>query len=119
MIEAAWAFAVLVLLAAVTATVLVPWQSLLEIGQGVMLSASAVGIPLEIVYFALLGLALRVNGGAPQGWYWRSFLHHHLLTPSQRRWVLPWFYAGAFAFLCIGLGIVLVVLAFVAAFRQN
>jgi hypothetical protein len=113
-----WAGLVLVALAAVTATVLVPWHALVEAGQGLMLAAATLGIPLELVYFALLGVALGRTGMRPAGWYWASFKHHDLLDDQARRWVMPWFYAGALAFLGIGLGILLVGLGFVAAFRQ-
>jgi hypothetical protein len=119
MLEAAWALLVLVVVGAITATVLVPWGQLIEAGQLLMLGAGAVGIPLEILYFALLGIALGRSGGRPKGWYWASFLHHHLLSDRAKKLVLPCFYAGALAFVAIGLGILLVMLGFVAALRQS
>jgi hypothetical protein len=119
MIEAAWAALLLLGVGAITATQLVPWAQLLEAGQTLMLASSAVGIPLEVVYFVLLAIALRAHGPAPAGWYWRSFDHHGQLDARQRRWVLPWFYVGALAFVGVALGIALVLLAFVAAWRQG
>jgi hypothetical protein len=119
MLEAAWALLVLAVVGAITATVLVPWGQLIEAGQALMLGAGAIGIPLELVYFVLLGIALARTGEKPKGWYWASFLHHHLLSARARAIVLPWFYAGALAFLAIGLGILLVVLGFFAALRQS
>ena len=112
--ELLWVMGLLVLVGAWAAVGLVPGDSLVLGGQYVMLSSAAVGVPLEILYFALLAWALHFNGAAPPGWYWRSFDHHHLLTPLQRRLVLPPFYGGALAFLGIGLGIAIVVLGFVS-----
>src|SRR5690348_14032358 len=101
MLEAGWAMLVLVAMGAATAVMIVPWSQLLDLGQMIMLAAASVGIPLEVIYFSLLGFALTRSGQKPRGWYWASFNHHHLLTQSARKWVLPWFYAGAFAFVCI------------------
>ncbi len=118
MLEAAWALLVLAIVGAITATVLVPWGELIETGRSLMLGAGLIGIPLEIVYFVLLGFALGRTGARPKGWYWASFTHHHLLNDRARYLVLPWFYAGALAFVAIGIGILLVVLGFFAALRQ-
>jgi len=95
---------------------MVPADQLVMTGQQVMLGSAAFGVPLEALYFALLALALHRNGAVPRGWYWRSFEHHHLLRPSQRRWLLPPFYLGALAFLGIVLGIVISLLGFAAVF---
>src|SRR5688572_18527582 len=119
MLEAVWALLVLAIVGAITATVLVPWGELIELGQALMLGAGAIGIPLEIIYFTLLGIALGRGGNRPKGWYWASFLHHELLSDRARKLVLPWFYAGALAFVAIGFGILLVLLGFFAAVRQS
>lgn len=116
--EAAWVLGLVLLIAAYASVGIVPWYELVMLGQALMLWAASIGIPLELVYFALLGWALRANGGAPKGWYWRSFAHHHVLAPSQKPWVLAPFYAGALAFLAIALGIGIVLLGFVAAAAQ-
>ncbi len=118
MLELAWAFLVLIGLGAVTATVLVPWQDLLQAGQSLMLSSAAIGIPLEIFYFALLGYLLGRGRTRPKGWQWRSFVHHQELSTRERWFVLPLFFGGALAFLFSALGIGLVLIAFVAAARQ-
>lgn len=119
MMEALWALGLVLALGAVTAVELVAWARLIEIGQALMLTSAAVGIPLEMLYFLLLGRALSGHPQCPQGWYWRSFAHHHLLSRGQRLWVLPWFYLGALGFLGIAMGIGLVLVAFVAAARQS
>src|SRR5690348_10658318 len=112
--ELLWVAALLLLVGAWAAVGLVPGDALVLAGRSVMLGSAALGIPLELVYFALLGWALHTNGATPEGWYWRSFAHHHLLSPRQRLIVLPPFYAGALAFLGIGLGIAITVLGFVS-----
>lgn len=119
MLELAWAFAVMVALGAVTATVLVPWEQLLRAGQSLMLMSAGVGIPLEIVYYAALGILLGRGRERPKGWQWRSFEYHKELSPRGKLVVLPFFFAGAFAFLLSALGIGMVVLGFVAAVRQH
>src|SRR5512144_3151872 len=112
MLELLWVVALLGVICAWSAVALLPGDVLVYAGQAVMLGSAAIGIPLELVYFALLAWALHAHGAAPKGWYWRSFAHHHLLTRCQRWLVLPPFYAGALAFLGIGLGIAIVVLGF-------
>lgn len=112
--EALWVLGILVVVCALAITRLVPADQLVLFGQQLMLGAAALGVPLEALYFLLLAWALRANGDAPSGWYWRSFEHHHLLRGWQRRVVLPPFYLGALAFLAIVLGIVISVLGFIA-----
>jgi hypothetical protein len=115
--ELLWAGLLLVALGALAATQIFPWYALVENGNTLMLGAAAIGLPIELLYFGLLWLALgRV--GRPEGWYWRSFAHHHLLSPGQRWWILPGFYLGAVAFLAMAIGIGTVLLGFVAAWRQ-
>jgi hypothetical protein len=76
-------------------------------------------VPLEILYFAALGIALTLSGTRPRGWYWRPFHHHHLLSKPQKWLVLPLYYAGALSFAGIVLGILVVLLGMVAAVRQG
>src|SRR5689334_22797894 len=111
--ETLWVLGLVALLAAYAAVGIVPWVSLVAFGQLVMLSAAAIGIPLELIYFTLLAWSLHANHTVPPGWYWRSFEHHGLLTPAQRPWVLTPFYLGALSFLAIAIGIGLVLLGFV------
>ena len=115
--ELLWVAGLLLLLVGAALVNLVPWLVLLRIGEVTMLGAAAIGIPLELVYFGLLAYALS-GTDRPDGWYWRSFEHHKLLTRGQRRWVLPWFYAGALSFLVIVIGMLILFLAVVAAVQQ-
>jgi hypothetical protein len=114
--EALWVLGILLTICALAVAKLVPADQLVSVGQQVMLGAAAFGVPLEVVYFALLAWALHKNGNAPRGWYWRSFEHHHLLQTWQRRVILPPFILGALAFLGIVLGIVISLLGFAAVF---
>jgi hypothetical protein len=117
--EVMWAVLLLLALAGFGASAMFPWEQVMIAGRDLMLVSAAAGIPFELLYFTLLGVALSRPGPRPRGWYWRSFLHHHLLSPRARFVVLPWFYAGALAFAGIGLGILIVLLSFVAAVRQR
>lgn len=88
-------------------------DGLLSVGQWVMYGGAAIGVPLEIVYFGALYLALGKTGRRPGDWYSRPFDHHHLLTPDQRWWVLPFYLLGALSFAAATLGIAIVVIAIV------
>jgi len=95
----------------VTAAGVLPSIEIVRSGQTLMLASAAIGIPLELIYFATLGCALRFGSvGCPPGWFWRPFLHHDRLSASQRLAVLPLFYLGALAFIGIVLGVAIVVL---------
>src|SRR5262249_44931170 len=87
--EALWVVGLLLAIGAYAAARTLPADQLLIAGQYVMLRSAAVGVPLEVLYFALLAWALHANGDAPRRWYMRSFDHHDRLQPRQRRWVLP------------------------------
>jgi hypothetical protein len=119
MIEGAWALGLLLAIGAVAALGAMDFGDLIELGQTVMLGCAAVGIPLELLYFALLARTIKRHPDCPRGWYWRPFAHHHLLTPRARLLVLPVFYLGALAFLGIVLGIGTVLLAFLSAASQT
>jgi hypothetical protein len=117
--EVLWVLGMLLALGAFGAVRLVPWSNLLSTGYDLMLDSAALGIPLEIIYFVALPLALRYSGRLPRGWYWKSFEHHHLLGPRQKWLVLPWFFSGALSFLGIVFGIALTVLGMIAAVVQT
>ena len=104
--EAAFAVAITLLLLLMALVLTLPPDTVMLGGRDVMLAAGLTGIPIEVVYFAALGVALARRSVLPAGWYWRSFDHHHLLLGRERWIVLPWFYAGAVAFVICMLGIV-------------
>lgn len=91
----------------------VPFFDLIAVGQAVMLYGAAFGVPLEVVYFATLGISLNATRRLPVGWYWRPFAHHHLLERRQRWVVLPFYLSGALAFAVATLGIAIVITAIV------
>lgn len=117
--EALWVLGLLLLACAYAVVSAVAGDQLLWVGLDVMLSSAAVGIPLEVVYFFLLALALHTNRRAPKGWYWRPFEHHDSLSSAQRLYILPPYYAGGLAFLGIVLGIAICVLGFLALAFYN
>ena len=61
-----------------------PAEVVMIVGRNVMLVGGVFGVPIEVVYFALLGVMLSRRSVAPAGWYWRSFDHHHLLEGRER-----------------------------------
>jgi hypothetical protein len=81
--EVMWAVLLLLALAGFGASAMFPWEQVTIAGRDLMLGSAAAGIPLELVYFTLLGIALGRPGPRPRGWYWRSFLHHRLLSPRS------------------------------------
>jgi len=116
--EVLWVVGLMLLFAGVGAVRLVPWTALLSAGNALMLGSAALGVPLEVIYYALLAAVLTWAGHRPAGWYWRPFEHHHLLSRKQKLMVLPWFFAGALSFLSIVFGIAITVLGMVAAAVQ-
>lgn len=89
----------------------VPFMDLIGVGQTAMYLGAGLGVPLEAAYFTALGLSLRNTRRTPIGWFWRPFAHHHLLTPTQRWAVLPFYYLGALSFVLATLGIAIVIVA--------
>lgn len=117
--ELAWVVAALLGAAALGAVRWAPWEPMLEAGNELMLGAATLAVPLELVYFAALGLALRASGAPPKGWYWRSFDHHDRLGLGAKWVVLPFFYVGTLCMLATVLGIGLVLLALIGAAVQE
>jgi hypothetical protein len=113
--ETLWVLGFLLAAAAYLAATTIAPEQLVIAGQYVMFRAAAFGVPLELLYFALLAWALHANANAPKGWYWRSYEAHPRLRRWQRCWVLPPFYLGALAFLGIVLGIVISIIGFITA----
>ena len=109
--EAAWAIGILMLFVLVGLARAVAFIDLLNLGQLAMYGGAALGVPMELFYFALLGSSLTRTGRRPAGWYWRPFHHHHLLTRQQRTYVLPFYYVGALSFALASLGILVVLIA--------
>jgi hypothetical protein len=110
--------AVIALACAVTAAGSLPALAIVQAGESVMLGSASFGIPLELAYFGLLWIALRLGPEPiPRGWFWRPFVHHPLLTSGARCAVLPVFFSGALAFVGIVLGMAIVVVGMLAGLR--
>ncbi len=76
----------------------VGWFVLVRGGMAISIVSAGIGLPLEAVYFGLMLLYARRDGGWKRGWIWRSFEHHHRLSRNQRWAAMPFFYLGALAF---------------------
>ncbi len=111
--------AILLCFAAIAALALAPPLALLKAGVALGIGAAAIGVPLQIIYFAALRAVLNKSGVLPKGWYWRTFAHHHLLNKHQRKFVLPWFWAGFVAFVVVSLGLLIVLLGAFSAYRAK
>ena len=96
----------------------IPATTTLLTGQMIMVVGGVLGVPLQLIYFACLGVFLR-RAGAPAGWYWRSFDHHHLLVGYERWLVLPWFYTGALCMVACLIGIAVTVIGVAALLIQT
>lgn len=84
--------------------------------QQFMVVAAMIAVPFEVAYFVGLRLAL-AREGAPPGWYWRSFDHHHKLGPRERWIVLSFFAIGTLCMVLASLGVVVVFAALLTSFR--
>lgn len=112
--ETAVALGVLVALSFIAWLLTLPPAAVMLTGQTIMLGGGAVGIPLEAVYYALLGAALYRRSVLPEGWYWRPFEHHHLLRRGEGWLVLPFFWTGLLAFVVCMIGIAVTTVGLVA-----
>ncbi len=84
---------------------------LLSVGAGVLALGLIVGVTAGIVYHVALFRALSPLGVVRAGWWWRPTSLHAYLSPVQRRWVMPWFYAGAAGFFVVLAGCAVVLAA--------
>jgi hypothetical protein len=84
----------LLLLFVARGAALAHWSLLMSAGGIAAVLGLALGIVAGIGYHAALYRALAPLGKLRTGWLWRPTGYHALLTPAQRRAVMPWFYAG-------------------------
>jgi hypothetical protein len=117
--ETTWVIGVILLCFAGVALQALPDVDWLRLGRSLMLASASVGIPLELLYFGALAVALqtRHSAGAPSGWYWRPFDQHGLLSSAAKCVVLPFYYGGAAAFVAVIVGVLMVVVAMIAGLR--
>lgn len=102
MVEALWVFGTLVLLVAGgTASITLPPTFLIAGGLGAMALGCVGGIPAGIYYHVLLRRLLLRRGALPERWWLHPVQHHDLLSETQQRSFMPWFYVGGAGFALI------------------
>ena len=82
-----------------------PWETLYYNGIRVTAAGFLLGVPTGLVYHVRLFQVLHPRGELPPRWYWRPIRFNDRLRKEERRSVMSWCYIGAFGFLviCIGL----------------
>jgi len=101
---------VLVLLG--TLTVSLSLQALVMTGLSVVAAGFVLGVPAGALYHVALYRCLQARGEVPAGFVWHPTRYHAVLSPEERRRVLPWFRAGALGFGLIILGCAIFALGF-------
>jgi hypothetical protein len=102
MIEALWVFgAVALLVAAGTASVVLPPEWLIFGGMIAMAVGSVFGFPTGFYYHVRLRRELLRIGALPERWWLHPVRHHDLLEADALRRVTPWFYVGGAGFVLI------------------
>ncbi len=109
MIELAVVAFVAASLIAAGAAMLLPWTTLFMLGAWVTAAGFILGVPTGVIYHVQLYRCLAPRGDLDKRWIWSPIENHVHLRPSERRRVLPWCYVGAFGFVVICLGMLLVV----------
>lgn len=82
----------------------VPADMVLFIGSVLVALGLAVGLPTGLMYHFKLFKELKPMGIPIKTWLWFPTRMHDLLAPSQKDYVLGFFYWGAFGFLVIMVG---------------
>lgn len=102
MTEWAWVVAIVAFSLLCSRLQVAPW---LQQPLGAALVACAVGVAGSLVtgvgYHAALWRTLGRRGRLPPRWWWSPTTYHPLLLAPERARVLPWFYAGATAFVVV------------------
>lgn len=84
-----------------------PWETLYYGGIWVTLAGFVIGVPTGFVYHVLLFRVLQPRGELPQGWFWKPLQFNARLRREERAGVMLWCYVGAFGFVIICLGLLL------------
>ncbi len=98
------AFILFVLIAAMGAVVLIPWQTLFKIGIWLITLGFLIGVPTGIVYHVQLYRVLKRRDTLPKGWIWRPTRLHDRLLKGERLKVLAWGITGGLGFFAIVIG---------------
>lgn len=105
---------VIVFLALVLTSALVPALGVLALGAGCTLLGLIFGLPGSIGYHVALARVLASRGALPPRWWLNPTALHGQLTSAERRVVMPWFYTGAAGFVVVVLGAITVFVATLA-----
>jgi hypothetical protein len=107
------------LVLALVLAVTLPWTSLLFAGM----SATAIGLVFGVTtgfwYHVALGRTIARRAPLPSRWWLRPVPLHERLDATERRHVLPWFYAGGIGFMVTLAGFALIVLGIAVSYRQG
>jgi hypothetical protein len=93
-----------------------PWDLQFFTGLALLALGASAGIPASILYHVQLRRRLLARRALPPRWWLSPVPLHERLHESERRAVMPWFYAGAASFLLMVLG---GLLALIAAWRTR
>ncbi len=91
-------------IAAMGAVALVPWQSLFKVGVWFVTLGFLIGVPTGIIYHIQLYRVLKSHDVLPKGWIWRPTKLHSLLPKGERLRVLAWGIIGGLGFFAIVIG---------------
>jgi hypothetical protein len=105
---------VVVFLTLVLTSAMVPALGVLALGAGFTVLGLIFGLPGSIGYHVTLARVLARRGALPRRWWLNPTALHELLTPPERRVVMPWFYTGAAGFVVVVLGAITVFVATLA-----
>ena len=89
---------------------LLPLETLLAIGAGLVALGLFVGLPAGTYYHVRLYRCLEAQGGVPRDFFWHPTRYHADVPRAESRKFMPWFIAGAAGFVLILLGCAIVML---------
>ena len=101
----------MVLVAGAAVLAAVPWPSLLVAGMITAGAGLVFGVATGFWYHVALGRAVLATTSLPPRWWLRPATLHERLDAAARRYVMPWFYAGAVGFFVTVVGLALVALS--------
>jgi hypothetical protein len=95
------------------------WEQALSLSLILVAAGFALGVPTGVVYHILLRRALLEVDALPRDWYWRPISLHERVPPHRLPAILAWCYTGAFGFVVIVAGILVLVLSVLLAWQQT
>lgn len=95
-----------------------PWEDVMRWGWWMVGAGMALGVPMGFLYHVALRRALKARDVLPARWWWSPIRLNASLTEDERRWVLPWMWAGGVGFVFVTLGLAVVVLGILSAWSS-